>query len=113
MYVLFSKQIEQSSLVSVGTLYGTRRNKIVLEAFKNLQVAISGLNPDHIETIAQYGRRQLRSAMLNATAVVSSLLGVLVAFFLRCSCVARMARVAALNVSDVRWITPNLISAPT
>ena len=55
--------------------------KLFLEAFKNIEVAISGLNPDPIETVAQYRKRQLRFEMLNAMAVVSSLLAVLVAFF--------------------------------
>jgi len=35
--------------------------RLFLEAFKNVEVAISGLNPDPIETIAQYRKRQLRS----------------------------------------------------
>ena len=55
--------------------------KLFLEAFKKIEVAISGLNPDPIETVAQYRKRQLRSEMLNAMAVVSSLLSVLVGFF--------------------------------
>ncbi|MCE3223773.1 MAG: hypothetical protein K0S58_1953 [Nitrospira sp.] len=55
--------------------------KLFLEAFKNIEVAINGLNPDPIETVAQYRKRQLRFEMLNAMAVVSSLLAVLVAFF--------------------------------
>ena len=67
--------------MSAGGLYGHDETKLFLEAFKKIEVAISGLNPDPVETIAQYRKRQLRSEMLNATAVVSSLLAVLVAFF--------------------------------
>jgi hypothetical protein len=53
------------------------QTKLFLEAFKEIEVALSGLNPDPIETIAQYRKRQLRSEMLNATAVVSSSVKVL------------------------------------